>query len=178
MAISSPSKLWSARSWSAYGDNDLNIPQKTADLLVLWNVALFAPQNTPSVLLNNPVNILKNIIEGCSLSQRQSGQICCPSACEADGGALSAECQSMTTLQRASGWPSHHQRHLSGTLVVSQQVSQKTRLLLPHLQRSWAPPAVLLWSQQVWLFSCTFQIKCNRTQHDSHWNVHTVNLCV
>lgn len=125
MAISSPSKLWSARSWSAYCDNDLNIPQKTADLLVLWNVALFAPQNTPSVLLNNPVNILKNIIEGCSLSQRQSGQICCPSACEADGGALSAECQSMTTLQRASGWPSHHHRHSSGTLVVSQQVSQK-----------------------------------------------------
>lgn len=48
-------------------------------------MALFAPQSTPSVLSNDSVNILKNIIEGCSLSQRQSGQICCPSASEACG---------------------------------------------------------------------------------------------
>lgn len=69
MAISSPSKLWSARGWSAYGDNDLNIPQQTADLLTLSNAALFAPRNTPSVLLNNPSEYIKNIIEGCSLAR-------------------------------------------------------------------------------------------------------------
>lgn len=62
MAISSPSKLWPARGWSAYGDNDLNIPQQTADLLALSNAALFAPQNTPSVLLSNPLNILKILL--------------------------------------------------------------------------------------------------------------------
>lgn len=31
-------------------------------------MALVAPQNTPAVLLNTP-NILKNIIEGCSLAR-------------------------------------------------------------------------------------------------------------
>lgn len=96
---------------------------------------------------NGSVNILKNIIEGCSLSQRQSGQICCPSASEADGCAV--------------GRPSKYDHPPEGiwltfslpqTLVwdcvASQQASQRTWLLLLQQQRSRASPAERLWSQQ------------------------------
>lgn len=125
-------------------------------------MALFCSTEHPICFVKQPCKYNKNIIEGCSLSQRQSGQIFCPSAYEADEGALLAECQSMTTLQRASGWPSRHNRHSSRTLVVSQS-QQKTWLLLPHLQRSWATRAEQLWRQQVWVLSCTY------AQFNSAW---------
>lgn len=63
MTISSPFKLWSAKGWSAYSDNDLNIPQQAIDLPTLSNVALFALQWTPAVLLNKPLNILKTLLK-------------------------------------------------------------------------------------------------------------------
>lgn len=89
---------------------------------------------------NSSVNILKNIIEGCSLSQRQSGQICCPSVSEADGcavGRLSKYDHPPEGIWLTFSLP----QTLVWDFVTSQQASQNPWLLLLQQQRSRASPA-------------------------------------
>lgn len=171
LSISSPSKLWSAKGQG----NDLNIPQQAADLLALSNASLFAPKNTPSVLLNNPLNILKILLKDVVRPEAIWPEMLPICVWGWRGCVIGRVSKSDHPPEGVWLTLSSPQTPVWDPGVAAAGLRENLAVVITSAEVLGTQQC---WCQQMWAFSCTLQIKCNWTQHDSHWHVQTVNLCV